>query len=280
MEYRDEYISLRLPPGFSFRDRPNYCTWNFARGDELVSVLIATRDGDMDFERTVREAGTFSVPDYDISGPYEYEFADRKIVSIESVKRVPGRWYSKQTQVAVLHADFAALVVINGKSAYQVAEYLPFFESIRASATDIEAIRDSFLPERKRKGSKRRAKRGRGKPSLELPPQVAYLQPALNELREMPQDEEIDASDLDVFDEVVRQRIEGLLPAEAEKRLSADYDVLESWCKEDAVGSAPSGILLTVLDAFITYTFVLPSIIHDTQAESGSKKDERPDRQS
>jgi hypothetical protein len=150
MEYRDEYIRLHLPIGFSFHSRPNYCTWDFIRDDALISVQVRPMEQLQGIEGVIRRASTPQDPDYDVSGPYEFKTEECAGVYSEWTKKIFGTFHSKQVLFILRHRDFSAHVTINDHSPYDVSEYIPFLNRMRASEKRIEASREAFVREHKR----------------------------------------------------------------------------------------------------------------------------------
>lgn len=244
MDYDDEYIHLTLPSGFLFHDRANYCTWNFMRGDSLIVVQVPAHEYVLGVERSIRSSKT-------TSGPHELTLRDRPGVYIECVKNIRGQFCNKQLQVVLHHAEFSAIVIISSTSPFQVSDIASFLESINVSVKDIEANRDTFVPSRKMKSRRQ----GDVKPFSQLPPELVYLQPAIDELAEIAPEEMANPSDFETLEQVVRQRVGGLPREEARRLLDEDHRALEAWHSRDPSGRMAAYAILGFMDSFILYGF-------------------------
>ena len=231
MEYHDECIAIDLPEGFTFHDRPNYCTWNFTYDDSLIAVCVLTGERVSEMEGHIRSTRTGPYYGYIISGPHELQLKNCSAVYIESVVEIPEKFYSKQTQIVLSHADCSALVMINKHTHYDVSEYVPLLESLKVSMKEVDAARTSFVPIPRKRARKRQDETGTVTPTVQLPFELSYLQAAFDELHAWPAEEPVEDDDLfySLLEDALRNRVKGLQLADAEETIEADRQELESW---------------------------------------------------
>lgn len=249
MEYRDNWIALKVPEGFVFHSRPNYCTWDFTFDDRLVTVMAPTDEYVAMTEADIR--GTKPSPgfDYEISGPHELTLDRGRAIYVESVRQLPGEFYHKQTQIVVHYADYPVIVVISAEAPFEIGQYLVLLDSIEVSMSEVEAARATFVPIRRSKRRKDGNQTGSGGSSAELPPELAYLQEGFDELSAASAEElEYDHESFAPFlVDGLRERLRGLSLGDALERVEADYKELEAWLQRGGEDSPPGQYLLVWL---------------------------------
>jgi hypothetical protein len=259
MEYNDHCLRLSLPLGFSFHSRPNYRTWNFARGKALMCVLTATGDEIGELERVVTYTSLASDPGVAISGPHVLELKTFSAVYRESVKQIP-EFYNKEVQVALRGNNFCAFVTVNDESPYQISDYLPCLESIEISAEEVESSRDTYMPDRW--GGPADGGRGQraGESSVELRGALRYLQPVVDELSSVsPEDLGVNAASfLPYLEDAVRQRIAGLSLEDAEELIEADHHALVEWANRTETTTLAVRLILGWLSPFLVAQLLEP----------------------
>jgi hypothetical protein len=101
----------------------------------------------------------------------------------------------------------------------------------------------------------KKRKRRRVKPDLlpQLPLQISYLQPFMDELMTYAPEEINEDLDATLLDELIKQRTAGMSLEEARNKIGEDSDILSKWIDEDAVNRSAAEYIIGTFFGFSIY---------------------------
>jgi hypothetical protein len=108
------------------------------------------------------------------------------------------------------------------------------------------AFRARYAPKRKKK---------KVKPGSvpQLPPQIGYLQPFLEELATYPPEEINEDLDTALLENLIETRTKGLSAEDAKSRLMEDEEILGEWIDEDKIGRSNAAFIQGAISGQILY---------------------------